>query len=85
MPAMSTSAWVRFLRFWRVKPERLTSAEPAIPGEPGEAICRPNSRSRVRSTSISSTSMTTSGRALSIAAISRPAAAIRSGVSRIAS
>ena len=47
------------------------------------AISSPYSRSRERSTSSSSTSMTTSGRALSMAEISRPAAAIRSGVSLI--
>ncbi len=52
-----------------------------MPGEPGLAICRPYSFSRVRSTSSSSTSMTTSGRALSIAVMIRPAAATRSGVS----
>ena len=62
-------------------PSRLTSTEPLMPSEPGEAICSPYSRSRVRSTSSSSTSITTSGRALSIAAIRRAAAATRSGVS----
>ena len=67
-----------------VKPSRLMSTDPAMPGRrQGVAICSPYSRSRVRSTSSSSTSMTTSGRALSIAAIRRPAAAMRSGVSLI--
>ena len=52
-----------------------------MPGEPGLATCSPYSFSRVRSTSSSSTSITTSGRALSIAWMMRPAAATRSGVS----
>ena len=51
----------------------------------GEAICSPYSSSFVRSTSSSSTSMITSGRALSIADSTRAAAAIRSGVSLIVS
>ena len=52
---------------------------------PGDAICSPYSCSRVRSTSSSSTSMITSGRALSIAESTRAAAAMRSGVSLIVS
>ena len=54
---------------------------PLMPGEPGEAICKPYSCRCVRFTSSSSTSMITSGRALSIAVMILPAAAMRSGVS----
>ena len=49
----------------------------------GEAICSPYSCSFVRFTSRSSTSMMTSGRALSMAESTRAAAAMSSGVSLI--
>ena len=54
---------------------------PLTPAAPGEAIWTPYSWSRVQSTSINSTSITTSGRALSMAAMMREAACTRSGVS----
>ena len=56
-------------------------ALPLMPVDPAEATCSPYSISFVRFTSRNSTSMMTSGRALSIAAIKRPAAVMRSGVS----
>ncbi len=59
------------------------STTPLMPGWPGDAICKPYSSIFERFTSSSSTSTTTSGRALSIAAIKRPAAWMRSGVSRM--
>ena len=66
-------------------PAELLMPAPVVAAGPEDAIWRPYSSSLVRSTSSSSTSMITSGRALSIAAITRPAAAIRSGVSLMVS
>ena len=80
------SDWVRLRSDRRLSVDAescFTATDPLSPGELGDAACRPNSCRRVRSTSSSSTSMITSGRALSTAEISRPAAAIRSGVSLI--
>ncbi|PYR66071.1 MAG: hypothetical protein DMF88_17670 [Acidobacteria bacterium] len=57
----------RLVRFSSVNLSRLISAVPLMPGEPGLASCSPYSSSFVRLTSSSSTSITTSGRALSIA------------------
>ena len=77
---------VRFRRSRKVNGSGVIDADPLMPVGPvtlGEATCRPYSSRRVRSTSSSSTSITTSGRALSMAEISRPAAATRSGVSLI--
>ena len=74
---------VRFFRSSSVSPGLLTSTMPLMPAEPGDANCNPYSAKRVRFTSSSSTSISTSGRALSIMLMRRPAASMRSGVSVI--